>query len=84
MIIFGAPFAILPFPMASSALRRGLVQFVKCSARALAVLGFRMEILSRSTVEVRGGLNIGLHSDSSGKGGRADKGVSFEVGVEVE
>lgn len=44
-----------------------------------------MEILSRSPIEAPGGLKIALHSDWSGKGGRADRGVSFEAeGEEVE
>ena len=55
---------------------------MKPSARVLAVLGFRIEILSRSPIEAPTGLNIGLHSDWSGKGGRADRGVSFELGVD--
>ena len=83
-ITLGAPFAILPLPMALSALRKGLVHFVKRSARILALLGFRTETLSRSPIVVRGGVNTVFHSDSSGKGGRADKGVSFELEVEVE
>jgi hypothetical protein len=57
---------------------------VKPSARVLADSGLRMEILSRSPKEEPTGLNIGLHSDSSGKGGRADSRVSFELEVEVE
>lgn len=84
MITLGAPLATLPFPIASSALRRGFVHLVKLSARILAVSGLRMETLSRSATEIRGGLNIDLHSDCSGKGGRADRGVSSEVEVEVE
>lgn len=42
-----------------------------------------METLSLSP-GVLEGLNIVFHSDSSGNGGRADKGVSFEFEVEVE
>ena len=43
-----------------------------------------MEILSRSPTEAPGGLKIVLHSDWSGKGGRADRGVSFESETEGE
>jgi len=55
---------------------------VKPSASALAVWGFRIEILSRSPREAPRELNIGLHSDWSGKGGRADRGVSLELEVD--
>ena len=56
---------------------------MKPSARALAVLGFRIDILSRSP---RGPerLNTCLHSDCSGNGGRAERGTSFGLEVEVE
>lgn len=84
IITFGARLAALPFPAASSALMRGFVHLVKPSARVLADSGLRMEILSRSPKEEPTGLNIDLHSDSSGKGGRADSRVSFELEVEVE
>lgn len=90
IIILGTPFAAPPVLLASFALMRGFVHLVKPSARVLAVFGLRMEILSRSPTQARGGLNIGLHSDWSGNGGRADKGVSFgletegEEGLEVE
>ena len=40
--------------------------------------------LSRSARGLLGGLNIGLHSDWSGNGGRADRGIPFGLGVEVE
>ena len=83
-MIFGAPFATPPFPSASLALMRGLVQLVKPSARVLAVWGLRIEILSRSPETEPRGLNIGLHSDWSGNGGREDKGVSFGLGVKGE
>ena len=83
-MILGAPFATRLFPSASSALRRGFVHLVKPSARVLAVRGLRIEILSRSPIEAPGGLKIVLHSDWSGKGGRADRGVSFEPEAEGE
>ena len=63
---------------------------MKPSARVLAVWGLRIETLSRSPIEPPGGLNIVLHSDWSGKGGMAVRGVSFESeaegveGIEVE
>jgi hypothetical protein len=84
MMVFGAPFAAFPFPIASSALRRGFVQLVKPSASVLAVSGLRIETLSRSTRGEPEGLNTRLHSDCSGKGWSADKGVSFESEREVE
>ena len=86
----GAPFAARPFPSASSALRRGFVHLVKPSARVLAVWGLRRETLSRSPIEPPGGLKIALHSDWSGNGGIAVRGISFESeaegveGIEVE
>ena len=57
---------------------------MKPSARILAVLGLRIETRSRSPREAPGKLNIALHSDWSGKGGRADRGVSLELEVEGE
>ena len=51
IMIFGAPFAVFPFPVTSSTLRRGFVHLVKASARALALCGLRMETLSRSPTE---------------------------------
>ena len=81
IITFGAPFEMLLLPLA---FMRGFVHLVKPSARALAVSGLRMEILSRSARGLLGGLNIGLHSDWSGNGGRADRGIPFGLGVEVE
>ena len=84
IIIFGAPFTTRPFPSVLSALRRGFVHSVKLSARALAVSGLRREILSRSPMEAPGGVNIVFHSDSSGRGGRADRGVSLGLEAEVE
>ena len=83
-MVFGAPFAAFPFPIASSALRSGFVQLVKPSASVLAVSGLRMETLSRSPMGEPGGLNTRLHSDCSGKGWRVDKGVSFESDGVVE
>jgi len=80
----GAPFETVLPPLAPSAFMRGFVQFVKPSARALAVSGLRMEILSRRERVLPGGLNIGLHSDWLGNGGRADRGIPFGLGVEVE
>lgn len=55
---------------------------VKRSARVPAVWGLRIDTLSRRVEALRGGTNTDLHSDCSGKGGRLDKGVSFEMGVE--
>ena len=57
---------------------------MKPSASILAVLGLRTEILSPSLKEVPAEANIDLHSDSLGNGGRADRGVSFGLEVEVE
>jgi hypothetical protein len=84
IMIFGAPFAARAFPSAASALRRGFVHLVKPSARALADRGSRIEILSRSPTEAPIGLKIALHSDWSGNGGRADRGVSSEKEAEGE
>jgi len=56
---------------------------MKPFARAMAVLGLRIETLSPSPKEAPGGLNIRFHSDWSGRGGRSDRKVwFFEVEVE--
>ena len=83
MTIFGEPLAVPPFPAALSTSNRGFVHPVKLFARALAVSGLRIETLSRSPVWLPKGMNIDLHSDCSGKGGRADKGGFSEL-VEEE
>jgi len=84
IITFGAPFETVPLPLTPLAFMRGFVHFVKPSARALAVSGLRMEILSRSARGLLEGTNIGLHSDWSGNGGRAARGIPFGLDVEVE
>ena len=81
IITFGAPFEMLLLPLA---FMRGFVHLVKPSARALAVSGLRIEILSRNERGLLEGLNIGLHSDWSGNGGRAARGIPFGLEVEVE
>jgi hypothetical protein len=83
-MIFGAPLTVFPFPLALSAVKRCFFQSTKLSARALAVSGLRIDILSLNSKLAPGGVNIDFHSDPSGKGGRADKGVSFESEEEVE